>query len=100
MASSIILLGFLFGSLAEDFAREVGGVLVDPFSVRLPGYRVASAVERHLSVYGTGFVAESPRYALTYRPGQGFVKLVFSDPSGIGEVDGLVRRLRGAVINI
>jgi len=78
----------------------VGGVLVDPFTVRLPGSRVAAAVGRYLGAYGSGYVVESPRFTLTYRPEHGLFKVVFQDSGLIPEVDSLVRRLRGEVVNI
>ena len=84
----------------EEFAREVEGVLVDPFTIKVPGYKVPLAVERFIIAYGTGYTLESPKYSLTYKPEHGLFRVTFSDSSKIPEVDALVRRLGGEIINI
>ncbi len=84
----------------EDFAREVEGVLVDSFTVKIRGELTPLAVEKYRLAYGGGFSIESPRYVMIYKPEHGLVRVVFSNPSSISEVDSIVRRLGGEIINI
>jgi len=84
----------------EDFAREVEGVYVDSFTVKLRGDLVGPAVEKYRLAYGGGFILESPNYTLSYKPEHGLVKVVFSNTSRIPEVDSIVRRLGGEIVNI
>ncbi len=84
----------------DDFAREVEGVRVDSFTIKLKGELVPLAVEKYRLAYGGGFSLESPSYVFIYKPEHGLVKVIFSSPSRIPEVDAAVRRVGGEIINI
>ena len=84
----------------EDFAKEVEGVLLDSFTIKVKGELSGLAAEKYRLAYGGGFSIESPLYHFTYKPEHGIVRVVFSDTSKIPEVDAIVRRLGGEIINI
>ena len=84
----------------EDFAREVEGVLMDSFTVKIKGELAPLAIEKYRMAYGGGFSVESPSYTMVYKPEHGIIRVIFSQPSKIPSVDTSVRRLGGEIINI